>query len=104
MKEFLSRLIDENNGLIDQAREWIAEGWGLKGDPAPEQIAAALLMEARTQDECVKAGQGSPQFPRQLRQIAFTILDASLLKSDDPDSDACVILRIVRGSTRLSVP
>jgi len=96
MKEFLSRLNDESNGLIDQAREWIAEGWGLKGDPAPEQIAAALLMEARTQDECVKAGQGSPQLPRQLRQVAFTILDASLLKSDDPDSDACMILPIDR--------
>jgi hypothetical protein len=96
MEEFLSRVNDENNGLIDQAREWIAEGWGLKDDPTPEQIAAALLMEARTQDECVKAGQGSPEFPRQLRQVAFTILDASILKSDHPDSDACVILRIVR--------
>ncbi len=96
MKTFLSRLNDENNGLIDQAREWIAEGWGLKSDPAPEQIAAALLMEARTQDECVKAGQGRLEFLRQLRKVAFTILDASILKSDDPDSDACVILRIVR--------
>lgn len=87
---------DENNGLIDQAREWIAEGWGLKGDPTPEQIAEALLMEARTQDECVKVGQGCLEYPRRLRQIAFTILDATLLKSDDPDSDACVILRIAR--------
>lgn len=74
MEEFLSRLNDENDGLIDQAREWIAEGWGLTGDPTPEQVAAALLMEARTQDECVKIGQGSPDFSRQLRQVAFTIL------------------------------
>jgi hypothetical protein len=96
MKAFLSRLNDENNGLIDQAREWIAEGWGLNGDPTPEQIAAALLMEARTQDECVKAGQGSPEFSRHLRLVAFTILDATLLKSDEPDSDACMILRMVR--------
>ena len=96
MKEFLSRLNNENNGLIDQARERIAEGWGLKGDPTPEQIAAALLMEGRTQDECVKAGQGSPEFPRQLRQVAFAILDANLFKSGDLDSDPCMILRIVQ--------
>lgn len=76
IKQYLQRVNDapETKGLIDQAREWIAEGWGHKGDPTPAEIAAALFNEADTQDECVKNGESDPDFPKLLRRIAYRIL------------------------------
>ncbi|TXI90547.1 MAG: hypothetical protein E6Q36_01290 [Chryseobacterium sp.] len=66
----------ESPGLISQAHEWIMEGWGLGTDsfPQEEQIAAALLMEAKTQDSCVKSGETHPDYPKLLRSIAHKIM------------------------------
>lgn len=61
-------------GLITNAREWISEGWGLHDEITPEQLAAALLMEASTQDICVETGDSVPEYPTTLRTIAFNIL------------------------------
>lgn len=74
LDNFLRRLNDDFDGLIDNAKEWIADGWGLEVEPAPEQIAAALLMEARTQDECVRTGESHPAYPQLLRRLAIDIL------------------------------
>jgi hypothetical protein len=65
----------EFSGFIPQAKEWVLEGWNIGSlDPTPEQIAAALLMEANTQDECVKTGESHPDVPKTLRNLAFIIL------------------------------
>lgn len=71
----------KNEGLIEHVREWIADGWGLSGQPTNEQAAAALLMEARTQDECVRRGESSPEHPANLRRVAYGILDVVALDS-----------------------
>lgn len=56
------------------AFEWIAEGWGLEGEPTEEQLAAALLMEARTADQDVKQGLSDPSWPNNLRQVAAALI------------------------------
>lgn len=62
-------------GLITCAKEWVLEGWGIRdNDPTPEQLAAALFMEANTQDQCVKDGDSVEEYPAQLRAIAYEIL------------------------------
>lgn len=61
--------------LLDAVESWIADGWGLEGEPSDEQAAAALLMEAKTQDRCVRRGESSPEYPRTLRRVAYEILD-----------------------------
>lgn len=61
--------------LLEHVLEWIADGWGLDDpDPTDEQVAAALLMEANTQDACVKAGESVAEYPVSLRKLAFNIL------------------------------
>lgn len=64
----LKRLRKENPGLYKAAREWISDGWGLERDPTPEQIAAALLMEANSQPY---------GFAGELRTWAYAILDCA---------------------------
>lgn len=64
-------------GIIDNAREWCLDGWGLDCKPSPEQIAAALLMEANDQDECVHRGESHMSYPMMLRNIAFDILEVA---------------------------
>ena len=72
----LQQINDETNGLIEHAKDWIADGWELPDrNPSPEQIAAALLMEANTQDICVKEGESVPEYPILLRQTAVRILN-----------------------------
>lgn len=61
-------------GLITLAEEWIAEGWGLEGEATPEQLAAAIFMEANTQDICVKDGDSVAEYPILLRVIGHKIL------------------------------
>lgn len=70
LDEYLKTVVQH----VQFAREWILDGWGLDGEPSPEQLAAAMLMEARTQDADVEAGRSDPSYPRSLRQVAFTIL------------------------------
>ena len=65
----------DHNGIVDTVREWIGAGWEFQGDPAPAQIAAAMLMEADGQASCVAAGESSPEYPKLLRKLAFMILD-----------------------------
>jgi hypothetical protein len=60
--------------LIENAKEWIAVGWELKDDPTPEQLAAAMLMEADDQDGCVARNESAPEYPVFLRRFAFYIL------------------------------
>jgi hypothetical protein len=62
-------------GLITNAKEWVLEGWGIQDkEPTPEQLAAAMFMEANTQDSCVASGESVPEYPKQLRAIAHQIL------------------------------
>src|SRR5262249_23053444 len=74
MKEILALLPKHQQQMVCHAEEWIAEGWGLEGDPTPEQIVAALLMEANTQDAMVKTGDSHASYPQELRQLAYNIL------------------------------
>lgn len=74
MDNFMKMLETVNCNLFPSIRAWIAEGWGLQDEAEPEQLAAALLMEAKTQDECVKRGDSDPSYPVRLRRLAFTIL------------------------------
>lgn len=64
-------------GIIDNCREWIYEGWGLdptwKGITAP-MIAASLFNEANSQDKCVDDGDTHPDFPPRLRWLGYAIL------------------------------
>ena len=60
----------KNHALLQHVQEWIKDGWGLEGEISPEQMMAALLMEARTQDECVKTGDSHPLCPQYLRDVA----------------------------------
>jgi len=65
-------------GVIDQCREWMWEGWGIPQQAdniTPPMIAAALFNEAGTQDKCVEAGETHPDYPRRLRNLAFSILE-----------------------------
>lgn len=69
--------VEENDcpGLITAAKEWVSEGWGVREDkPAPEQLAAALFMEASTQDQCAADGESDAEYPKKLRTIAHQIL------------------------------
>lgn len=65
-------------GIIDNAREWMFEGWGIpsQSDIAEEPpiIAAALFNEAKTQDSCVENGDTHPDYPKALRWLAHAIL------------------------------
>lgn len=61
----LLKMLD-HDGTITNAREWCLEGWRLESEPSPEQIAAALLMEAR--------GVNTPEGQQYLREVAFKIL------------------------------
>ena len=67
------RLYGKQNGM-GVVWAWLHEGWGLLDEPSPEQIAAALLMEANTQDDCVRGGGSEASYPIRLRRIAFSIL------------------------------
>lgn len=71
----LNTINAENNGIIDTVREWITVGWECLGEPAPAQIAAAMLIEADGQDSYVTAGEPWPEYPKLLRQLAWMILD-----------------------------
>lgn len=101
-------------GLIDQAREWVLDGWEIADDePSIEQLAAAMLMEAKTQDQCVKDGDSVAEFPETLRIVAHRILrlsgqgDPLLLRSCNENielgnkferggnSSGCAVLRMV---------
>jgi hypothetical protein len=53
-------------GLIEHAAEWVKEGWRLEGDPSPEQLAAAMLMEASNHHV---------MYATALRKLAFLILN-----------------------------
>jgi len=75
MDEFMKKVVEENSDLFPSVFEWIEVGWELPDPPSPEQIAAALLMEARTQDDYVEAGETIPEYPKRLRQLAFSILN-----------------------------
>lgn len=62
-------------GLIGLSLQNILEGWGLQEEtPSPEQLAAAIFMEASTQDFCVKEGETVDSYPQTLRLIAHKIL------------------------------
>lgn len=76
--EIHDRLTHDDRIMISLAREWIAEGWGLEDDPTMEQVLAALLMEAGTQDECVKEGVSSPEYPKKLRALALRLFSFSI--------------------------
>ena len=52
-------------GLITSAHEWVCEGWGLDGVPEAEHLAAAMLLEAKTQDSCVERGESDPSYPKE---------------------------------------
>ena len=60
--------------LMAQAREWCMEGWGLREEPTSEQLAAAMLMEAKTQDTCVKEGASDVSYPKYLRATALRLI------------------------------
>lgn len=82
MNAALQKLKKTQAGLYENVLEWIAEGWGLEGEPTPEQIAAALLMEANTQDEWPptkdKKWTATPSLhSSELRQLAYEILDCA---------------------------
>ncbi len=71
------KILEREPDLKNAAREWIGEGWGVDWPvPATEQIAAALLMEAKTQDDDVRRGDSDPSYPVRLRRVAFEILMA----------------------------
>ncbi|MCE9552569.1 MAG: hypothetical protein K8T91_04215 [Planctomycetes bacterium] len=76
----LEQLQKEHPSLFNAAAEWVCEGWGVREDvsrfPSPEQLAAAMLMEARDQDGCVERGESDASFPKLLREVAFGILFA----------------------------
>src|SRR5581483_10644987 len=40
---FMRQFVKDKPDLFPAAWEWIKDGWELEGEPAPEQIAAALL-------------------------------------------------------------
>lgn len=84
----LEQIEAENADLFAVAREWVMEGWGIRHvTPEPEQLAAAMFMEASDQDDCVKRGESSPEYPQQLREVAFQILFAL---HGDPTSPVAV--------------
>jgi len=65
-------------GIVDNAREWMFEGWGIPSQSdmggEPTLIAAAIFNEAKTQDQCVKDGDSHPDYPKALRWFAHAIL------------------------------
>lgn len=69
--------VEAEDGLISNAREWCNEGWGLEDEPQPEQLAAALFMEAADQDVCVERGESDASYPIRLRTVAHRILALS---------------------------
>lgn len=73
---FMQKVFKDNEDLFNDAVwEWLYEGWELQMEAQPEQIAAALLMEAKTQDSYVKDGDSDPSFPKRLRDLAYSIID-----------------------------
>jgi len=67
----------ENADLFASAREWVMDGWGVRHvTPEPEQLAAAMLMEASDQDGNVERGESHASYPKHLRSVAFQILHA----------------------------
>jgi hypothetical protein len=74
MDTFMEKVMSENRDLFPAVYEWIGDGWGLEGRVFPEQIAAALLMEANTQDQCVRDGDSDQSYPIRLRELAYNIL------------------------------
>ena len=75
MDDFMKLIARANPDLAFAWRDWIANGWGLNDEPSPEQIAAALLMEANTQDSCVIDGESAASYPLRLRRVAYKIID-----------------------------
>ncbi len=69
------RFVEKQAGCCGVAYEWLHEGWGLTDEPSPEQIAAALFMEARDQDGCVERGESAASYPVRLRELAYQIID-----------------------------
>jgi len=74
----IGQLKTEHTSLFDAAAEWVCEGWGVRADescfPTPEQLAAAMLMEAGGQDGYVERGESDASYPKRLREVAFGIL------------------------------
>lgn len=68
----LATIEAECDGLITLMREFISDGWGLLGKPTPEQIAAAMLMEAGGNDP-----DHTEEYRTELRTHAFRILEAA---------------------------
>lgn len=67
--------LEKKHPVILNAREWVQEGWGIEGDPTPEQIATALLHEATTADSEIGTGSDTiPDYPIHLRAVAKEIL------------------------------
>ena len=62
------------DNVLACAHEWVNDGWGVVDEATPEQLAAAILMEANTQDACVTDGESDPEYPVFLRRFAFYIL------------------------------
>jgi hypothetical protein len=76
MPDFMQKITEENEDLFCHAvYEWIGHGWELEMEPTPEQIAAALFMEANTQDRYVKEGDSDASHPIRLRALAYRILE-----------------------------
>lgn len=71
----LDTINNAHNGIVDTVREWVSEGWECLGEPAPAQIAAAMLMEAHGQVTYVAEGESSPEYPKLLYKLAYQILD-----------------------------
>lgn len=71
-------LVASEEDMFVSVSEWLADGWNLPDEnPTPEQAAAALLMEARTQDSCVERGESSPEYPVYLRNLAVYCIKAA---------------------------
>lgn len=96
-------------GLIHSAKEWIVEGWNWGDDISPEQIVAAIFMEANTQKECVKAGDSAQEYVDTLYEVAFKILDLAghqrpIEKMTEKMVEVVIVNRKGLGSYTTSVP
>jgi len=72
----IAELRSENEDLFAAAHEWVSDGWCCIIPPTPEQLAAAMLMEANTQDKCVEYGDSDTSYPLRLRKLALDIIYA----------------------------